>query len=47
MKIWQVSFARFRTLMGKEWDPKTQDGYIWVDVPENSELSDIPSNLQA
>ena len=33
--------------MGKEWDPETQDEYIWADVPENSELSDIPSNLQA
>ena len=34
-------------LWAKNGDPKTQDGYIWVDVPENHELSDIPSNLQA
>lgn len=26
MKIWQVSFARFRALMGKEWGLKTRMG---------------------
>lgn len=42
VKTWQVSFTRFRALIGEEWDPATQDGYIWVDSPENLEPSDIP-----
>lgn len=42
LKTWQVFFTRFRALIGEEWDPATQDGYIWVDSPENLEPSDIP-----